>query len=478
MTLFFLENAKLLTSRQDLFYFVSNFLNRTKDFVGFDRSAVFLVDPMKNEVWLMVGELNELRLPISGGIVGHVVRTGEMLNLVDVYQDYRFNPEIDKKTGYRTRNMLAMPIFNSLGAVIGVVELINKYEGNFRRTDEDILRSFCEQASSVMESCGVMDTTGYGVVDRQHSIIYTMNRVKTLLLADGIKWFMVDKYKQTQPFPTFHWVERPRIKFQVGVGVAGTTLETKSTVLLGDVAPAYDDYRYVYEIDSLNSKPPFSLISMPILDSSGEAIGVIQAMNKKDGKPFASEDEVLLKLAIMRMSKQLEGFSADKQGNEDSAVTGPPVELIDREMHTEAMKGIATEVNKRGTRINLDGLRATYKPPPFEERPPSPPFIDSIAPGVVGDPDWEGHDPKETGPSNSARSAAWQGVGLPPSPIQPLPEPKPDPLLKTPGVRRKGLLDEMSGAGGMPRRPPTGTHDIMPRVGAGTTGTGDAEQQI
>ena len=44
---------------------------------------------------------------------------------------------------------------------------------------------------------------------------------------------------------------------QVGVGVAGTVLETKQTILLGDVTPAYDDYRYSYEIDSLNSKPPY-----------------------------------------------------------------------------------------------------------------------------------------------------------------------------------------------------------------------------
>ena len=46
------------------------------------------------------------------GLAGHVVQTGETINIKDAYNDKRFNPNVDKKTGYRTKTILCMPIKN------------------------------------------------------------------------------------------------------------------------------------------------------------------------------------------------------------------------------------------------------------------------------------------------------------------------------------------------------------------------------
>ncbi|MEM6453342.1 MAG: GAF domain-containing protein, partial [Cyanobacteria bacterium P01_D01_bin.105] len=82
-----------------------------------DRSTLWLLDDAKNELWSQVksadgGRLIELRLPADKGIVGHVAETAETLNIMDAYRDTRFDPSSDTKTGYKTRNILCMPVFN------------------------------------------------------------------------------------------------------------------------------------------------------------------------------------------------------------------------------------------------------------------------------------------------------------------------------------------------------------------------------
>ena len=70
-----------------------------------DRCTVFLLDENKNELWSIVAmgieKGKEIRFPADKGIAGHVATTGEVLNIPDAYKDSRFNPEIDKETGYR-----------------------------------------------------------------------------------------------------------------------------------------------------------------------------------------------------------------------------------------------------------------------------------------------------------------------------------------------------------------------------------------
>jgi len=58
-----------------------------------------------------------------------VARTGETLNVADVYMDERFNPGIDEQTGYVTKSILCMPICIR-GTVIGVVQMVNKQQGD------------------------------------------------------------------------------------------------------------------------------------------------------------------------------------------------------------------------------------------------------------------------------------------------------------------------------------------------------------
>ena len=64
------------------------------------------------------------------------------MNIHDAYEDPRFNPEIDKKTGYTTKSILCMPIVSKDG-VIGVVQMVNRLNGDhFTNEDESTFRIF------------------------------------------------------------------------------------------------------------------------------------------------------------------------------------------------------------------------------------------------------------------------------------------------------------------------------------------------
>ncbi|MEM8502480.1 MAG: adenylate/guanylate cyclase domain-containing protein [Cyanobacteria bacterium P01_D01_bin.1] len=122
-----------------------------------DRSTLWLLNEAKDELWSQVrsadgSTLIELRLPANKGIVGHVAATGEKLNIPDAYKDDRFDVSSDQKTGYRTRNILCMPVFNSSGELIGVSQLINRIQGQFTALDESFMRAFNTQAGIALEN--------------------------------------------------------------------------------------------------------------------------------------------------------------------------------------------------------------------------------------------------------------------------------------------------------------------------------------
>ena len=100
-----------------------------------DRCTVFLYDKEKDELWSKIAlglDSQEIRFPASKGLAGHVVKTGETINIRDAYADERFNPEIDKQTGYKTQSMLCMPIRNLDHKIIGVLQVLNKQGDNIQ----------------------------------------------------------------------------------------------------------------------------------------------------------------------------------------------------------------------------------------------------------------------------------------------------------------------------------------------------------
>ncbi|MBA3921485.1 MAG: GAF domain-containing protein [Nostocaceae cyanobacterium] len=127
-----------------------------------ERSTLFLFRKEMGELWTKVAAADgattlEIRIPSNRGIVGYVASTGKALNIPDAYKDPRFDPTTDRKTGYVTRNILCLPVFNSANELIGVTQLINKQQGSFSGSDEEFMRAFNIQAGMALENARLFE---------------------------------------------------------------------------------------------------------------------------------------------------------------------------------------------------------------------------------------------------------------------------------------------------------------------------------
>jgi len=155
-----LDVVSSITSEILLDPLLEKILAAATQLLGADRGSLFLHDPASNELWSRVagGEAaHEIRFPASAGIAGECFTRGVRININDAYSDSRFNPDVDKGTGYRTRNILCMPITTKGGNKVGVMEILNKKEGPFTAADQRRLAALCAQAAVSIENAQLFE---------------------------------------------------------------------------------------------------------------------------------------------------------------------------------------------------------------------------------------------------------------------------------------------------------------------------------
>lgn len=140
---------------------IGTIAEETKIALNADRCTVFLYDKENEELYSKVAtgleEFKELRIPADKGLAGHVVQTGETINIKDAYKDLRFNKDVDKKTGYRTKTILCMPIKNFNQEIIGVFQVLNKFDETFTIDDEDLLVAIASSAGISLENAQLFE---------------------------------------------------------------------------------------------------------------------------------------------------------------------------------------------------------------------------------------------------------------------------------------------------------------------------------
>jgi HD-GYP domain-containing protein (c-di-GMP phosphodiesterase class II) len=151
-----LRVGQAMAAERDLDKLLTLIKTETEHALGADRCTVFLYDRERNELWSKVATgletSEEIRFPAHLGLAGYVVKTGEVLNIKDAYEDPRFNKDIDKKTGYRTQNILCMLMRNRKMEIIGVFQVLNKRTSHFDKVDEDLLTAISTNAGVAIEN--------------------------------------------------------------------------------------------------------------------------------------------------------------------------------------------------------------------------------------------------------------------------------------------------------------------------------------
>jgi len=148
-----LNVCKRMTSVGDVISLLELITIETKALLKADRVSIFLLDREKCELWSVISQEKKImRLDARLGIAGSVAMTGQTINVADAYDHPLFYKEMDLHTGYRTRTLLAVPLRDLRGDIIGVGEAINKSEGLFTDEDAELLQTLAAHVSDTIET--------------------------------------------------------------------------------------------------------------------------------------------------------------------------------------------------------------------------------------------------------------------------------------------------------------------------------------
>lgn len=183
----FMDLVSEISSELELTSLLSKIIATITTMLDAERSSLFINDEKTGELFTMVGEglSQELRFPNHMGIAGHVFTSGETVNIPHAYADLRFNPGVDKQTGFFTRSMLCAPVTNKDGKIIGVSQVLNKQGGAFTPEDVSRLTAFTSQISIGIENASLFDNI-QGLMNYNESMLNSMSNGVITINEEGI----------------------------------------------------------------------------------------------------------------------------------------------------------------------------------------------------------------------------------------------------------------------------------------------------
>lgn len=150
----FFEFAFELGSKRNIDDVLSVVADSAKKILDCDRASIFVYNKETLKLWTKVAHGLEQKIEVDQniGIVGWVFSNRKPLIVNSPYSDPRFNPETDKKTGYRTKSIIAVPLITYSGNAVGVLEGINKNGEGFTDDDLEFARVLAVQAANAIEN--------------------------------------------------------------------------------------------------------------------------------------------------------------------------------------------------------------------------------------------------------------------------------------------------------------------------------------
>ena len=175
--------GQVLTSEMNMDRLFELIMDQTNRIMQTERSTVFLYDGDTGELWSLVAtgmQRNEIRIPQDSGIAGWVFKTKSPIILNDVYQDPRFFSQIDKRSGFQTRNIICLPLLNREDQCIGVLQSLNKRDGEFNDDDLALLSSISDYVAIAVENARLYENIKSYSEELRKTLIHleTLERVK------------------------------------------------------------------------------------------------------------------------------------------------------------------------------------------------------------------------------------------------------------------------------------------------------------
>ena len=153
-----LEVTRELARPLDLQTMLERVIDEGRTVLRADRGTVFLYDSETDELFSTVATgTDTFRIPADRGIVGECARTRRVVNVPDCYADPRFNRDVDRKTGYKTRCLLTVPLVGYDDSLVGVLQVLNKSDGVFTGEDEHIATALGAQCAVALQRARMLE---------------------------------------------------------------------------------------------------------------------------------------------------------------------------------------------------------------------------------------------------------------------------------------------------------------------------------
>ena len=153
-----LDITRRLAATTDLTELLSTIVSAACEVLECERATIFLYDAKANELYSRVATgVEAIRFPADRGIAGAAAQLRTIINVPDAYADARFNQEIDRLTGYRTRNLLTFPLENLEHQLMGVLQALNRVGGPFSPADEELAADLAAQAGIALHRYALLE---------------------------------------------------------------------------------------------------------------------------------------------------------------------------------------------------------------------------------------------------------------------------------------------------------------------------------
>lgn len=316
-----LDLSRKLAAIESLDDILETLVNMTTWELQAERGSLFLNDTQTGELYSIVAQGNfkrRIRILNTSGIAGDVFHTGQGVIVQDVYKDKRFNREVDRQTGYKTKNMICTPIKTVKGEIIGVAQVLNKKKGKFTDENLQLLDAMTMQAAVALQGAQfiekmqrsraqemefldiVADVTSE--IDLVSLLRKVMSEATKMLQSERSTLFLNDDKTKELWALVGEGIGATQIRFPNHLGIAGAVFTSGKSV---NIPHAYVDLRFNPAFDKKTGFFTRSILCTPVVNKHGKVIGVTQVLNRRGG-PFTDEDESRLKAFTAQISIALE----------------------------------------------------------------------------------------------------------------------------------------------------------------------------
>ena len=332
-------------------------------------TTIFLVEADKEQLWAKLpadvptpapsadappdsSPLKELRVPLNLGITGQAAATGQVQNVTDAAKHPKFEAAIDalghlNGTGVQARHLLCVPVRSSGGAIVAVVQLLNKVgtppsetpngsnafgasgspdapdasnvSDAFNGEDEERFQEFANSIGIILESCQSFHTVARNqrgvtallkamtclsqTLNLEGTLRVVMKEACDLIQAEHSNFFLydADRDRLIEGNPQGRYASSPRM-LPRDRGIVGYVARTGQTLNISNVG--LDD-RFDPAVDQCPTGPIRNVLCMAVSNPEGKLIGVSQLINRKQGS-FSASDEAFLKAFNIQAGVALE----------------------------------------------------------------------------------------------------------------------------------------------------------------------------